>query len=173
MTAHFRHFLAFFPCVALALLACAESKCESDQHGINGAVGYTYDPVGNRTQMTSSLAPVPAGLWNYDANDRFTDSDTGACPEREQRVEGPPPPIRQTPSFRDCLKCLITLVARIRASDQDASPERAQRVEGPSPSSRVQRPIHPLRDAPRVRACSFFSVLHSPLATSLPAAPPL
>ena len=26
--------------------------------------------------MTSSLAPVPAGLFNYDANDRFTAGDT-------------------------------------------------------------------------------------------------
>jgi len=36
----------------------------------------TGDPVGNRKQMTSTLAPVPAGLWNYDANDRFTAGDT-------------------------------------------------------------------------------------------------
>jgi RHS repeat-associated protein len=48
----------------------------SDPHGINGAVNYIYDPVGNRKQMTSTLAPVPAGLWNYDANDRFTAGDT-------------------------------------------------------------------------------------------------
>jgi hypothetical protein len=39
-------------------------------------VNYTYDPVGNRKQITSTLAPVPAGLWNYDANDRFTAGDT-------------------------------------------------------------------------------------------------
>jgi hypothetical protein len=32
--------------------------------------------VGNRKQITSTLAPVPAGLWNYDANDRFTAGDT-------------------------------------------------------------------------------------------------
>ena len=48
----------------------------SDPHGINGAVNYTYDPVGNRKQLASTLAPVPAGLWNYDANDRFTVGDT-------------------------------------------------------------------------------------------------
>ncbi len=36
----------------------------------------TYDAVGNRKQITSTLAPVPAGLWNYDANDRFTAGDT-------------------------------------------------------------------------------------------------
>jgi hypothetical protein len=34
-----------------------------------------YDPVDNRKQMTSTLAPVPAGLWNCDANDRFTAGD--------------------------------------------------------------------------------------------------
>ena len=33
-------------------------------------------PVGNRKQLSSTLAPVPAGLWNYDANDRFTAGDT-------------------------------------------------------------------------------------------------
>ena len=47
-----------------------------DPNGINGGVNYIYDPVGNRKQITSTLAPVPAGLWNYDANDRFTAGDT-------------------------------------------------------------------------------------------------
>ena len=32
--------------------------------------------VGNRKQITSTLAPIPAGLFNYDANDRFTAGDT-------------------------------------------------------------------------------------------------
>ena len=44
--------------------------------GAHGAVNHIYDPVGNRKQMTSTLPPVPAGLWNYDANDRFTAGDT-------------------------------------------------------------------------------------------------
>jgi hypothetical protein len=48
----------------------------SDPNGVNGAVNYIYDAVGNRKQITSTLAPVPAGLWNYDANDRFTAGDT-------------------------------------------------------------------------------------------------
>ena len=48
----------------------------SDPHALNGAVNYIYDAVGNRKQITSTLAPVPAGLWNYDANDRFTAGDT-------------------------------------------------------------------------------------------------
>jgi len=41
-----------------------------------GVSAFTADPVGNRKEMTSTLAPVPAGLWNYDANDRFTAGDT-------------------------------------------------------------------------------------------------
>ena len=48
----------------------------SDPNGVNGAVNYIYDAVGNRKQITSTLAPVPAGLWNYDADDRFTAGDT-------------------------------------------------------------------------------------------------
>jgi len=42
---------------------------------VNGAANYTYDAVGNRKQLTSTLAPVPAGLWNYNANDQIS-SDT-------------------------------------------------------------------------------------------------
>ncbi len=48
----------------------------SDPNAINGVVSYTYDSAGNRKQMTSSLPPVPAGLFNYDTNDRFTAGDT-------------------------------------------------------------------------------------------------
>jgi RHS repeat-associated protein len=44
----------------------------ADPSGVNGALSYTYDPVGNRTQLTSTLAPVPGGLWNYNANDQLT-----------------------------------------------------------------------------------------------------
>jgi hypothetical protein len=45
----------------------------------------TGDQLGNRKQITSTLAPVPAGLWNYDTNDRFTAGDAAACPERSRR----------------------------------------------------------------------------------------
>jgi len=45
-------------------------------HSVNGAVNYTYDAVGNRTQMTSTLTPIPAGLFNYNSNDQFTAGDT-------------------------------------------------------------------------------------------------
>ena len=45
----------------------------SDPHGVNGAVNYSYDNVS--CVRLPTLAPVPAGLWNYDANDRFTLGD--------------------------------------------------------------------------------------------------
>lgn len=38
----------------------------------NGTIGYIYDPVGNRLQRTSTLAPVPPTSSTYDANDRLT-----------------------------------------------------------------------------------------------------
>ena len=47
----------------------------ADSNSLNGRANYTYDAVGNRKQLTSTLAPVPAGLWNYNANDQIT-SDT-------------------------------------------------------------------------------------------------
>jgi len=40
--------------------------------GPNGAVGYTYDAVGNRTQTTSTLAGISGGAFTYDADDRLT-----------------------------------------------------------------------------------------------------
>ncbi len=39
---------------------------------VSGSVSYTYDPVGNRKQTTSTIAQIPAGLFNYDANDRLS-----------------------------------------------------------------------------------------------------
>ena len=47
----------------------------SDPGGQNGTISYVYDPVGNRKQMTSTVPAIPAGLLNYDANDRFTAGD--------------------------------------------------------------------------------------------------
>jgi len=40
----------------------------SDPNNVNGAVTYTYDPVGNRTQKVSTL---PSGPSNYNANDQL------------------------------------------------------------------------------------------------------
>jgi RHS repeat-associated protein len=42
---------------------------------VNGSIGYTYDFVGNRQSRTSTVAPVPAATYSYDANDRLL-SDT-------------------------------------------------------------------------------------------------
>jgi RHS repeat-associated protein len=44
----------------------------NDAHSINGTVSYEYDPVGNRLNRTSSVAPVPSQTSTYDANDRLT-----------------------------------------------------------------------------------------------------
>jgi RHS repeat-associated protein len=44
----------------------------SDPHSINGVVSYAYDPVGNRTQKTSTLPGMPGGLSNYNANDQLS-----------------------------------------------------------------------------------------------------
>jgi RHS repeat-associated protein len=43
-----------------------------DSGGNNGSASYTYDAVGNRTQLSSSLALVSGGVFAYDANDRLT-----------------------------------------------------------------------------------------------------
>ncbi len=42
---------------------------------VNGSIGYTYDAVGNRLSRTSTVTPVPAATYTYDANDRLP-SDT-------------------------------------------------------------------------------------------------
>jgi hypothetical protein len=36
------------------------------------AVSYVYDPVGNRTQKTSTLPGYPGGLSSYNPNDQLT-----------------------------------------------------------------------------------------------------
>ncbi len=44
----------------------------SDPHGVNGTASYSYDPVGNRLNRSSSIAPVPSQNSTYDPNDRLT-----------------------------------------------------------------------------------------------------
>jgi len=44
----------------------------NDSHGINGSASYSYDPVGNRLNRSSSIAPVSSQSFIYDANDRLT-----------------------------------------------------------------------------------------------------
>ncbi len=48
----------------------------SDPAGNNGAENYTYDQVGNRKTLTSTIPSLPGSIsYNYDANDRLsTDS---------------------------------------------------------------------------------------------------
>jgi len=44
--------------------------------GQNGTISYVYDPVGNRTQQTSTVPAIPSANRSYDADDRFTTGDT-------------------------------------------------------------------------------------------------
>ncbi len=44
----------------------------NDSHGNNGAVSYSYDPVGNRLSRASTIGPVPSQSSTYDANNRLT-----------------------------------------------------------------------------------------------------
>ena len=37
----------------------------------NGAVDYSYDAVGNRTNLFSTLAPIASATYAYDGNDRL------------------------------------------------------------------------------------------------------
>ena len=54
-----------------ALYRLTSETVTGDPAGVNGTVGYDYDPVGNRLERTSTLAPVPAQTFSYDANDRI------------------------------------------------------------------------------------------------------
>src|SRR5437879_3686399 len=68
-----RQFLALFLSITLAIPLCAEAtSIASDPSGMNGAVSYTYDAAGNRTQKTSTLPGYPGGLSNYNANDQLS-----------------------------------------------------------------------------------------------------
>jgi RHS repeat-associated protein len=44
----------------------------ADPASNNGSINYTYDQVGNRTQISSTLAAIAGGSFSYDANDRLT-----------------------------------------------------------------------------------------------------
>ncbi|HXM51466.1 MAG TPA: PKD domain-containing protein [Pyrinomonadaceae bacterium] len=47
----------------------------NDPHGVNGSASYSYDPVGNRLNRSSSIASAPSQGSTYDSNDRLA-SDT-------------------------------------------------------------------------------------------------
>ena len=46
-------------------------QVSADPGNRNGAINYTYDNVGNRKTLTSTLAPVGAMNYSYDADDRL------------------------------------------------------------------------------------------------------
>jgi YD repeat-containing protein len=67
-----RQLLAVILSAALVSPACAESKTiASDPNNVNGAASYVYDPVGNRTQKTSTLPGFPGATSSYNANDEL------------------------------------------------------------------------------------------------------
>jgi YD repeat-containing protein len=43
-----------------------------DPGGQNGSIAYTYDPVGNRTQQTSTIPAISSGGFGYDTDDRLS-----------------------------------------------------------------------------------------------------
>ncbi|MGA8367820.1 MAG: hypothetical protein WB716_10940, partial [Candidatus Acidiferrales bacterium] len=43
-----------------------------DPNGNSGTIGYSYDPVGNRLQQTSTNPAISSGGFGYDADDRLT-----------------------------------------------------------------------------------------------------
>jgi hypothetical protein len=59
MVALLRQLLATILSLTVAFAACAIA---SDPSGMNGAVTYGYDAVGNRIQKTSTLPGYPGGL---------------------------------------------------------------------------------------------------------------
>ncbi|HMG75196.1 MAG TPA: PKD domain-containing protein [Pyrinomonadaceae bacterium] len=44
----------------------------NDPHSVNGAVSYSYDPVGNRLNRNSTLPQVSSQVLTYDANNRLS-----------------------------------------------------------------------------------------------------
>jgi RHS repeat-associated protein len=53
------------------LYRLANETISSDPQGKNGTLGYTLDPVGNRTARASTLLAEAAASYSYDANDRL------------------------------------------------------------------------------------------------------
>jgi RHS repeat-associated protein len=54
------------------LYRLASETIAADPASMNGAVSYSYDAVGNRTQKVSTLPGYPGGLLNYNANDQLS-----------------------------------------------------------------------------------------------------
>jgi len=54
-----------------SLYRLTSETVSADPNNKNGAISYTYDNVGNRKMLTSTLAPVGGNTYNYDADDRL------------------------------------------------------------------------------------------------------
>lgn len=54
-----------------SLYRLTSETVSADPNNHNGVVSYTYDSVGNRKTLTSTLAPVGANTYNYDTDDRL------------------------------------------------------------------------------------------------------
>jgi RHS repeat-associated protein len=54
------------------LYRLASELIANDPHGVNGNATHSYDPVGNRLNRSSSIAPVLSQSSTYDPNDRLT-----------------------------------------------------------------------------------------------------
>lgn len=55
-----------------ALYRLTSESIANDSHGVNGSASYSYDPVGNRLNRSSSIAPLPSQSSTFDVNDRLT-----------------------------------------------------------------------------------------------------
>jgi YD repeat-containing protein len=54
-----------------ALYRLTDETIATSPDGVNGAIHYVYDPVGNRLSRTSTVSPVPPAANTYDPNDRL------------------------------------------------------------------------------------------------------
>jgi len=54
-----------------SLYRLTSETVSADPNNHNGAISYTYDNVGNRKTLTSTLAPVGGNTYSYDADDRL------------------------------------------------------------------------------------------------------
>jgi hypothetical protein len=68
-----------------SLYRLTSESISADPHSKNGTVGYTYDSVGNRQQMSSTLSAVPGGLFDYNGSCTRAESKAGLY----QRLKNP------------------------------------------------------------------------------------
>ena len=59
-----------------------------DPDGVDGTIGYLYDPVGNRLTRTSTVSGIDPQTFTYDANDRITSESYDANGNTLVTVDG-------------------------------------------------------------------------------------